>query len=166
MSNSFTQWAFPGKHPFCTVKQRFERALSHNSGCIYRAAWCGSVFYMVVTRMCVWERACAFSQGLIDQLPGYPVLYDDDIFIWLFVLLCACIWTVKALLRDLWWCWSSLYWLMSLLAILIELLLTWGRETLGFTSAGLETFIQKQSCIQPTSSEKSKTKKTEQSKIW
>ena len=32
---------------------------------------------------------------------------------------------------------------MSLLSILIELPLTWGRETLGLTSAGLETFIQK-----------------------
>lgn len=88
MSNSFTRWTFPGKHPFCIVKQRFERALSHNSGYIHRAACCGS--YMGVTMICVWERTCAFSQGLVDRLPDYPGLYDDNVFIWLFCFVCMC----------------------------------------------------------------------------
>lgn len=80
---------------------RVERAWSHNWSYIYRAACLRvSVFYVVVTGVCacvcVRERACAFSQGLIDRVPVHPLLYDDNIFIWLFVLLCACIWTVKA----------------------------------------------------------------------
>lgn len=34
----------------------------------------------------MWERACAFSQGLIDRVPVHRVLYDDSVFIWLFCL--------------------------------------------------------------------------------